>query len=112
MRARWHWASVSENIGPKMCWKLVNENRGEIIDPPFDQQLNLVLPTYKSIQLSPNQLKKRLKKLDQDDVILGEFMLLADFDTPYLRMTEKDQSTESKTWQDIEQGEEHPEHIQ
>ena len=29
MRAR--WASVDENIGTKMCWKLVDYNSGEII---------------------------------------------------------------------------------
>ena len=30
MRAR--WAGIDENIGTKMCWKLVDDNSGEIIN--------------------------------------------------------------------------------
>lgn len=102
MRAR--WAGVDENIGPKMCWKLVDDVSGEII---YRSIICLAIePGATNLQVDPIEPKPDATSI-HDDEILDEFVSLADFATPFSRMSEKGpidsihRSTKPKTWQEI-----------
>ena len=111
MRAR--WAGVDENIGTKMCWTLVDDNSGEIINrsiicsaiepgaanlqvDPLEPLPSPVTPTA-SVTLSPTA-----------KTILDDFMSLADFNTPLssvLSPTDSiPDSSKSQVWQKVERG--------
>ena len=78
MRAQ--WAGVDKNIGRKMCWKLVDNNRGEII-------CRSTIPSAiepGSVDLQVDPVKPLLDPIDKTDSseILGDLMSLANFETP------------------------------
>ena len=113
MRAR--WVGISENIGPKMCQKLVDNNISDevICISTICSAIEHSTANLKVDSLEPRPAEEESNETDQYDDIFDEFMLLADFDTPCLNMIEKGPvdliptSTTSKTWQDIQRGEEH-----
>ena len=113
MRAR--WAGVDENIGPKMCWKLVNDVSREIICR--STICSAIKPGTANLQVDPIEPKPVATSM-HDDKMLDEFMSLVDFFTPFSRTSEKEPddsisvSTKSKTWENIEKGQEHPEDTQ
>ena len=84
-----------------MCWKLVDDNSGEIICISTIQ--SVIEPGTANLQV--NLLKPLSnEKQENNEVTLDEFMLLADFDMLYSHMIEKDHvasvhvSIKSKTW--------------
>ena len=52
MRAR--WAGIDENIGTKMCWKLVDDNSGEIINRSTIR--SAIEPGAANLQVDPIKL--------------------------------------------------------
>ena len=107
-RAR--WAGVDEKIGAKMCYKLVDDETGKIINRSVIR--SATEPGTTNLRVDP------IEPLPPDpDDILDEMMSTADFGTPLLSVDPVDSipaSTKSRTWQEMEQDnyEEHQEDIQ
>ena len=115
MRAR--WAGVDENMGAKMCWKLVDDVSGEIICR--STICFAIEPGTANLQVNPIEPNTEVKvESTENDELLDEFILLAGFETPFSRVHNKvpvasiPSSTKSKTWQDIEREEDHHEDTQ
>ena len=81
MRAQ--WVSIDENIGTKMCWKLVGDNSGEIIN--CSTICSAIEPGSANLQVDPSELIA--KPIDDTIYVLDDFMSLADFDTPRFHIT-------------------------
>ena len=117
MRAR--WAGIDENIGTKMCWKLVDDANGEIIYRSTIRStiepgtVNLQVGPLESIPDHIEHLEDPLPSETND--LLDDFMSLADFNTPFLHTTRLGPvgsipaCIKFRTWQDIERGSEHHE---
>ena len=107
-RAR--WAGVDEQIGAKMCYKLVDNETGKIINRSVIR--SATEPGTANLRVDP------IEPLPPDPHdILDEMMSTADFTTPLSTVHPVDSipaSTKSKTWQEMEQDEyvEHKEDIQ
>ena len=100
MRAR--WAGVDENIGAKMCWKLVDEVSAELICRSTIR--SVIEPGTANLQVNPLEPLE----LTKTNGLLDNFISLADFDTSLMKFGAVDSipaSTKSKTWQDIKRGE-------
>ena len=110
MRAR--WAGLDENIGTKMCWKLVDDNSGEIICRSTIR--SVIEPSTANLQIDPLEpLNTSVQSLEQIEdnpnaSILDDFLSLADFEIPISHTTKSGPvdsipaSTKSQAWQDIE----------
>ena len=73
-------ASIDENIGTKLCWKLVDDNSGELICRPTIR--SAIEPGSANLQV--DQVEPLPDPIDQTDSseILDNFMGLANFETP------------------------------
>ena len=107
MRAR--WAGVDENIGTKMCWKLVDDNSGEIINRSTIR--SAIEPGAANLQVDPiepiPEPTTPPTEAPTNDTLLNDFMSLADFATPIstsIPIESIPDSTKSKLWQDAEHG--------
>ena len=96
-RAR--WAGIDENIGTKMCWKLVDDDNGEIICSSTIR--STIEPGSANLQVDPiNSLPDPPVLPDTSD-ILDDFMSLVNFEAP---ITESGpvgsipDSTKSRLW--------------
>ena len=85
MRAR--WAGVDKNIGTKMCWKLVDDNSGEIINRSIIR--SAIEPGAANLQVDPLELipspiasTDSITPSPTTNTIMYDFMQLADFTTP------------------------------
>ena len=111
MRSR--WIGVDENIGTKMCWKLVDDNSGEKV---YRSTIcSAIEPGTANLQVDPLEpLTMSVEPLepigDHDHALLDDFMSLADFKTPLSHTTRPgpvnsiQASTKSKAWKDVERG--------
>ena len=91
-RAR--WAGVDEKIGTKMCYKLVDDKTGKIINRSVIR--SATEPGTANLRVDPIELLPT----DPDD-ILDEMMSTADFRTPLSSIDPVDSipaSTKSRTW--------------
>ena len=76
-----------ENIGAKMCWKLVDDNSGEIINWSIIR--SAIEPGTANLQVDPLEplpdpvkAAAPVESSPTTDTILDDFMSLADFTTP------------------------------
>ena len=105
-RAR--WASVDENIGAKMCYKLVDDESGKTV---YRSVIWLATePGTANLRVDPIEpLPSDATRNTKPDAILNEMMTCADFKTPLSNIDIIDPvdsipaSTKSKTWQEMEQ---------
>ena len=112
MRAQ--WAGVDENICTKMCWKLVNDNSGEIINLLTIR--SAIEPGSANLQVDPlKPLPAPVVDTNIDD-ILDDFISVADFEMPLSSVqgpvNSIPDSTKSRVWQETLQEVEHHEDIQ
>ena len=77
-KKRGRWAGVSEDIGPKMCFKIVDDDSGEIIQRSTIRSANK--PGTANLQVDP--LEPPPVVTDKQDV-LDDFMPVANFATPF-----------------------------
>ena len=100
MRAR--WASVDENIGTKICWKLVEDNSGEIINQ------STIRSTIESgaAKLQVHPLETLPKPADDATDILNDFMSEMSLSHTALLgpVNSVPASTKSQVWQEIVRG--------
>ena len=116
-RAR--WAGVDENIGAKMCYKLVDDKSGKII---YQSVIwSVTEPSTANLRVNPIEpLSPDTIHSTEPDAMLDKMMTAADFDTPFSDVNKKDPvdsilaSTKSKTWQEMERSKqvEHQEDVQ
>ena len=108
------WAGVDENIGTKMCWKLVDDNSEETICRSTIR--SAIKLGAANLQVDP--LEPLPKPVDDAADILDNFMSLADFETPLSHTTMPGPvdsipaSTKSQVWQDTVRGVENHEDTQ
>ena len=112
MRAR--WAGIDESIGTKMCWKLVDDNSGEIVcRSAIRSAIELGAANFQidHMELLPNPI-------DGNDGLIDNFISLANFKTPLSHTTLPDPvgsipaSTKSQVWQETVRGVENHEDTQ
>ena len=105
-RAR--WAGVDEQIGAKMCYKLVDDESGKIINRSVIR--SATEPGTANLRVDP------IEPIPPDpDDVLDEMMSAADFGLSQVDPVDSiPASTKSKTWQEMEQDEyvQHQEDIQ
>ena len=105
---------MDENIGTKLCWKLVDDNSGEIICRSTIR--STIEPGSANLQVDP--LEPIPKPVDDAPDILGDFMSLADFKIPLSHTTLPGPvdlipaSTKSQVWQETVRGVENHEDTQ
>ena len=97
-----------------MCWKLVDDNSGEIINRLTIR--SAIEPG--SVNLQGDPLEPIHKPIDDATDVLDDFMSLVDFETPLSHTTlpspveSLPASTKSQVWPETVQGVEHHEDIQ
>ena len=109
---RVRWTGVDENIGAKICYKLVDEESGKIICRSVIQSTTEADTAI--LQIDP------IKPLPPPDAMLDEIMTAADFKTPVSSDNKKDPvdstpaSKDTMNWREMEQSNqvEHQEDIQ
>ena len=97
-----------------MCWKLVDDNSGEIINRSTIR--SAIESGSANLQVDP--LEHIPKPIDDTTGVLDDFMSLADFDTPFSHVTSPSPidsipaSTKSQVWQETIRDVEHYEDTQ
>ena len=109
-KKRARWAGVDKKIGAKMCYKLVDDETGKIINRSVI--CSTTEPGTANLRVDP------VEPLPPDlDDIFDEIMSIDDFGTPLSSVDPVDliqASTKSRTWQEMEQDsyDEHQKNVQ